>query len=111
MKVTDVKVYPVKKEGSKIKAMCQVTFDEVFVVKGIKLIKGVNGLFIAMPKHKAKNEEYYDICYPITADFREEIQDAIIKEAKNYKEDKKKKTRKKVKQEELETEDSDELPF
>ena len=40
MKVTDVKVYPVKKEGSKIKAMCQVTFDEEFVVKGIKLIKG-----------------------------------------------------------------------
>ena len=111
MKVTDVKVYPVKKEGSKIKAMCQVTFDEEFVVKGIKLIKGDKGLFISMPNSKSINGEYYDICFPITADFREEIQDAIIKKAKNYKEDKKKKTSKKVKQEELEAEDTDELPF
>ena len=111
MKVTDVKVYPVKKEGSKIKAMCQVTFDEVFVVKGIKLIKGDKGLFIAMPNSKSTNGEYYDICFPLSASFRKEIQDAIIEEAKNYKEDKKKKTSKKVKQEELEAEDTDELPF
>lgn len=87
MKVTDVKVYPVKTKGIKIKAMCQVTFDEVFVVKGIKLIKGDKGLFIAMPNSKNTNGEYYDICFPITSDFRDEIQDAIIKKAKNYKED------------------------
>ena len=111
MKITDVKVYPVKTKGIKIKAMCQVTFDEAFVVKGIKLIKGDKGLFIAMPNSKSTNGEYHDICFPVTAEFREEIQDAIIKEAKNYKEDKKKKTSKKVKQEELEAEDNDELPF
>ena len=110
MKVTDVKVYPVKKEGSKIKAMCQVTFDEVFVVKGIKLIKGDKGLFISMPNSKSTNGEYFDICFPLSASLRKEIQDAIIEEAKNYKEDKKK-TSKKVKQEELEAEDIDELPF
>ena len=108
MKVTDVKVYPVKKEGSKIKAMCRVTFDEELVVKGIKLIKGDNGLFISMPNSKSTNGEYFDICFPLSATLRKEIQDAIIEEAKNYKEDKK---NKKVKQEELEAEDSDELPF
>ena len=110
MKVTDVKVYPVKAKGIKIKAICHVTFDEEFVVKGIKLIKGDNGLFISMPNSKSTNGEYFDICFPLSASFRKEIQDAIIEEAKNYKEDKKK-TSKKVKQEELEAEDSDELPF
>ena len=29
MKVTDVKVYPVKAKGIKIKEICHVTFDEV----------------------------------------------------------------------------------
>ena len=38
-------------------------------------------------------------------------EEKIREKAKNYKEDKKKKTSKKVKQEELEAEDSDELPF
>ena len=108
MKVTDVKVYPVKAKGIKIKAICHVTFDEEFVVKGIKLIKGDNGLFISMPNSKSTNGEYFDICFPLSATLRKEIQDAIIEEAKNYKEDKK---NKKVKQEELEAEDSDELPF
>ena len=111
MKVTDVKVYPVKAKGIKIKAICHVTFDEEFVVKGIKLIKGDKGLFISMPNSKSTNGEYYDICFPLSAGLRKEIQDAIIEEAKNYKEDKKKKTSKKVKQEELEAEDTDELPF
>ena len=110
MKLTDVKVYPVKAKGIKIKAMCQVTFDEEFVVKGIKLIKGDKRLFISMPNSKSANGEYYDICFPLSASLRKEIQDAIIEEAKNYKEDKKK-TTKKVKQEELEAEDTDELPF
>ena len=110
MKVTDVKVYPVKAKGIKIKAICHVTFDEEFVVKGIKLIKGDNGLFISMPNSKSTNGEYYDICFPLSATLRKEIQDAIIEEAKNYKEDKKK-TSIKVKQEELEAEDTDELPF
>ena len=108
MKVTDVKVYPVKAKGIKIKAICHVTFDEEFVVKGIKLIKGDKGLFISMPNSKSTNGEYFDICFPLSATLRKEIQDAIIEEAKNYKEDKK---NKKVKQEELEAEDSDELPF
>ena len=110
MTVTDVKVNPVKAKGIKIKAICHVTFDEEFVVKGIKLIKGDKGLFISMPSIKSTNGEYYDICFPLSADLRKEIQDAIIEEAKNYKEDKKK-TSKKVKQEELEAEDTDELPF
>ena len=110
MKVTDVKVYPVKAKGIKIKAICHVTFDEEFVVKGIKLIKGDKGLFISMPNSKSTNGEYFDICFPLSATLRKEIQDAIIEEAKNYKEDKKK-TNKKVKQEELEAEDSDELAF
>ena len=64
-----------------------------------------------MPNSKSTNGEYYDICFPVTADLRKEIQDAIIEEAKNYKEDKKNKTSKKVKQEELEAEDTDVLPF
>ena len=110
MKVTDVKVYPVKAKGIKIKAICHVTFEEEFVVKGIKPIKGDKGLFISMTNSKSTNGEYFDICFPLSATFRKEIQDAIIEEAKNYKEDKKK-TSKKVKQEELEAEDSDELPF
>ena len=105
MKVTDVKVYPVKTKGIKIKAICHVTFDEEFVVKGIKLIKGDKGLFISMPNSKSTNGEYFDICFPLSATLRKEIQDAIIEEAKNYKEDKKK-TSKKVKQE-----DTDELSF
>lgn len=52
MKITNVGIYPVKSKESKVKAMCQVTIDEEFVIKGIKLIKGEKGLFVAFPNVK-----------------------------------------------------------
>lgn len=36
-------------EGHRIKAFVDVNFDDLLLVKGIRLINGQNGLFISMP--------------------------------------------------------------
>ena len=38
----------------RLKAYATVTFDHCFVVRNIKVIEGRNGLFVAMPSHRAK---------------------------------------------------------
>lgn len=62
-----------------VKAMASITIDNAFVITGIKIIEGVNGMFTSMPQRKTANGEYKDICFPITADARAEMQNEILK--------------------------------
>ena len=77
MKITDVRVRKIAKEG-KMKAVVSITIDDEFVVHGIKVIDGEKGLFIAMPSKKATDGEYRDIAHPINSSTRESIQNIIL---------------------------------
>lgn len=77
MKITDVRVRKVTKEG-KLKAVVSVTMDEEFVVHDIKVIEGEKGLFIAMPSKKTLDGEYRDIAHPINSNTRDRIQSMIL---------------------------------
>jgi len=77
MKITDVRVRKLTKEG-KLKAVVSVTFDDELVVHDIKVIDGDKGLFIAMPSRKSSDGEYRDIAHPINAAVREMLQSTIL---------------------------------
>lgn len=77
MKITDVRVRKVAKEG-KMKAVVSITIDDEFVVHDIKVIEGEKGLFIAMPSRKAADGEYRDIAHPINSETRQGIQSIIL---------------------------------
>lgn len=77
MKITDVRVRKVTKEG-KMKAVVSITLDDEFVVHDIKVIEGEKGLFIAMPSRKAVDGEYRDIAHPINSTTRDRIQNLIL---------------------------------
>lgn len=77
MKITDVRVRKVAKEG-KMKAVVCITIDEEFVVHDIKVIEGEKGMFIAMPSRKASDGEYRDIAHPINSLTRDSIQTMIL---------------------------------
>ena len=79
MKITDVRIRKIAKEG-KMKAVVSITLDDEFVVHDIKVIEGEKGLFIAMPSRKTTTGEYKDIAHPINSQTREQIQDIILKE-------------------------------
>ena len=77
MKITDVRIRKVAKEG-KMKAVVSITIDDEFVVHDIKVIEGEKGLFIAMPSRKAADGEYRDIAHPINSETRQGIQNIIL---------------------------------
>ena len=72
------KVY--KKDLDWLKGMASITIDDCFVVKGIKIVNGKNGLFISMPNQKSANGEYKDIAFPINTETRKLITNAIMEE-------------------------------
>lgn len=82
MKVTNVRIMPLKNGTGATKGYASITLDEVFAVNDIRVMEGQKGLFISMPNRKGKdkdgNEKYFDIAFPVNADLRKEINDAII---------------------------------
>ncbi len=55
MEITEIRVFLKEGQDKKLKAYTTVTFDNVFVIRNIKVIQGANGLFIAMPSRKLKS--------------------------------------------------------
>ena len=82
MDITDVRIRKVGNEG-KMKAVASVTFDEEFVVHDIKIIEGINGLFIAMPSRKMSDGNYRDIAHPLLSETRGRINNAVLNAYEN----------------------------
>lgn len=78
MKVTEVRVRKIFQNGGKLKAVASVTIDDAFVVHGVKVIEGRNGLFIAMPSHKLKDGGFRDTAHPVNTKARELVQTAVM---------------------------------
>ena len=80
MKITDVRLRLGKgtEEGGKLKAYVDITFEKEFVVHGLKIIEGQNGLFVAMPSRRMPNGEFKDIAHPITLELRSELTRVVL---------------------------------
>ena len=77
MKITDVRIRRVEREG-RMKAVASIVFDDEFVVHDIKIVEGERGLFIAMPSRKTNNGDFRDIAHPVSSEVRERIQAAVL---------------------------------
>ena len=80
MKVTDIRIRIGRQTENieRLKAYADITFDESFVVHGLKIIDGQNGLFVAMPSRRMPNGEFKDIVPPIKPELRAEITKVIL---------------------------------
>ena len=72
----DAKVVKTFDNGN-IKAICDVTLEDVFAIHGVKLIKGQNGDFVSMPSDKWKNAQgdvkRSDIVHPLDSETRAQL--------------------------------------
>jgi stage V sporulation protein G len=63
---------------SNLKAFADVSFAGVFIVKGIKVVEGKNGLFVSMPSEKGKDGKWYNTAHPLTKEFRESLNEVVL---------------------------------
>ena len=78
MEITEVKVFPAKETGSRLKAYATLVFDNCFIIRDLKIIEGDKGLFVSMPSRRRKDGTFRDIVHPLNSDTRKRIEDTII---------------------------------
>jgi stage V sporulation protein G len=78
MEITEVRL--TLRHEERLKAFVSITFDNAFVVRGLKVIDGNTGLFVAMPSRRRKDGEFRDIAHPINNETREMIELSVLAE-------------------------------
>ena len=81
MDITDVKIYHIQGKEDKVqklKAYASITFNHSFIVRGLKVIEGVKGLFVVMPSRKLANGVYKDIAHPLNNETRKIIEKKVL---------------------------------
>ena len=78
--VLDVAVKRINKvEGtSATRAYCDVAIGGAYLIKGLKVVNGKNGLFVSMPSEQGKNGQWYDTLVPLTKEARDRLSQIVL---------------------------------
>ncbi|MBU0742210.1 septation regulator SpoVG [bacterium] len=76
MEITEIRI--TLRDDDKLRGFASVTLDNCFVVRGLKIIEGANGMFVAMPNRRRKDGTFQDIAHPINMKTREWMENQII---------------------------------
>lgn len=65
-------------DQDKLRAVASVVLDDCFVVKNVRVVDGAKGLFISMPSRRNVKGEFSELCFPLSAELRRELSDAVL---------------------------------
>jgi DNA-binding cell septation regulator SpoVG len=95
-----VTVAPFEREGSNIRGLARIYFEDSFIVNNVNILQGKEKVFVSMPSYKTKQKDengkdvYQDICYPVTKEFRQKLYTEIERAYEEAKEKKQEQTQK-----------------
>ena len=81
MEITEIRL--TMRNEAKLKAFANVTFDNAFVIRGMKIINGNKGLFISMPSKKRPDGTYQDVAHPVNTEMRRRVERAVLNAYQN----------------------------
>jgi len=84
VEITDVRIY-LRENAGNLKAYASVTLDNAYVVHGIRVLEGENGLWVSMPSTRNRRGEFRDIFHPITRESRDQLVNAVLQAYENTK--------------------------
>ncbi len=76
VEITEIRI--TLRSEEKLKGFANVTFDNSFVVRGLKVISGNSGYFVSMPSRKRPDGSHQDICHPINNETRQMIEVKVL---------------------------------
>jgi stage V sporulation protein G len=76
MKITEVRVNLQGEEA--LKAFVSITLDDEFVVRGLKVIQGEKGRFVAMPARRRGDGTFQDVAHPINREMRKYLETCVM---------------------------------
>ncbi len=83
--VTNCQVFPFKETPNMghMKGLAQIVLNDQFVIRGLRIMEGENGLYVGYPNDPFyKGEDCRSVCNPLTKQLREHIENCILEKYK-----------------------------
>lgn len=71
------RLYKFNGEGP-VKAICDISIADQFMVKGFRIVEGKKGLFVGVPREPGKDGKWYNSAFPLTPEARESLDQTIL---------------------------------
>jgi len=72
-----IKIHRLSGDGH-VKAFVDIGVNEVFLIKGLRVIEGKKGLFVSMPVEQGKDEKWYERVRCLNEDIRSLITQKVL---------------------------------
>jgi DNA-binding cell septation regulator SpoVG len=85
----NVRAFPVKEPKGNTLGYANITIDGLIAIRGVRIVKGTDNLFVSMPQTKGKGkgideatgkDKYHDTAHPIVSDLRHNLNAAVLQE-------------------------------
>ena len=64
---------------STVKAICDVTIDHRFLVRGVRVVEGKRGMFVSMPRQQGKDGKWYDSVMALTTEAKAAVSRVVLR--------------------------------
>ncbi len=71
------RIHRLESDGA-TKAFCDLLILDTFVVKGLRVVLGKDGLFVSMPQEKGRDSKWYDTFYPLSKEMRKGLEELVL---------------------------------
>ena len=61
-----------------LRAFVDLSISDSLMIKGLRVVEGKNGPFVAMPKQQGKDSRWYDTVSPLTKETKNEISSVVL---------------------------------
>ena len=64
--------------GGSLKAYCDLAIGDAFLIKGLRVVEGKNGLFVSMPRQQGKDHKWYDSVVALSKEAKVEVGRVVL---------------------------------
>jgi len=76
VEITEIRI--ILRDEERLKGFANVTFNNAFVIRGMKIISGNKGYFVSMPSRKRPDGTHQDVAHPINNETRRMIEEKVL---------------------------------
>lgn len=77
LKIEVSRIHKLDGTGS-TKAFCDLSVADSFMIKGLRIVEGKDGLFVCMPREEGRDGKWYNTVIPLKREIKDEIERIVL---------------------------------
>lgn len=77
LKIQVERIHRLESEGP-LKGFADISIADTFLIKGLRIVQGKDGLFVSLPKQRSKDGTWYNTIHLLNKEMKEKLADIVL---------------------------------